>query len=129
MGYKRQAKLYELVFDGPDDGEMKGFECKVRGVTMGAYLELARKREESSVDTTMDLIEDLAGNLVAWNLEYDDGTPVPVSKEAVLSEDSDFVTKIFDRWMRAIGGVEAPLDSGSNSGDRALEASLPMEAL
>lgn len=123
MGYKRKITSYHLVFDG----DMAGFECKVKGVSMDRYLELIRMQEDT--EKGAELIEALADNLTWWNLEEDDGTPVPVSRDAVLAEDSDFVVRIFDQWMKAIGSVPDPLPASSNGGGPLPEASIPMVPL
>lgn len=125
MGFERVVKKYQLVFT---DGGMAGFECTVKGVSMERYLELVRMREDAGVAETMKLIEALADNMTAWNLE-DDGAPIELTREAVLAEDSDFVMKIFLRWLEAVGSVEAPLPESSNGGELELEASIPMASL
>jgi hypothetical protein len=128
MGFQRQRKLYHLVFDGPEDGDLNGFECKVRGVSMGTYLELVKIQEVR--DRGHELIVALADNLVWWNLE-DEGVPIEPSREAVLAEDSDFITAVVNRWMQAVGGVTPPLPEGSNGGEQQQmpEAFIPMESL
>lgn len=125
MGYERVVKTYHLLFDKDD---MDGFECKVKGVSMGRYLELVRMQETNAAESTMDLIEALAENMTWWNLQ-DDGVDVELSKEQVLKEDSDFVMKIFYRWMEVVGSVPVPLPQSSNGTSPIPEASIPMEPL
>jgi hypothetical protein len=55
--------------------------------------------------------------LVAWNLEDEQGLPVPVTREAVEAEDDDMVQAVIKRWTDAVLGVPAPLESGSTSGE------------
>lgn len=124
MGFERQVKKYHLVFDG----EMEGFECKVKGVSMERYLELIKLQDDQALQAVQDMIHALADNLVEWNLE-DEGIPVEPTKENVLAEDSDFVMKIFDAWMTALGNVAVPLDEKSTNGSQTPPVSIPMESL
>lgn len=107
MGFKRNPKIYNLVFDETTD--YPGLEVQVRTLTMGQLVSVWAGEGGRSFDLFMD-------RLVGWNLETEDGEPVPVTREAVEAEDDDMIQAIVKRWTDAVLGVPAPLDGNSNSG-------------
>lgn len=130
MGYVRQKKIYKLVFA---DEEYNGLEVRTTGVPLGKFLEmseLANQAKESpgqANDSAKSLIENFATALVDWNLENEDGSPVPATADGLYQQDFDFVLSLISAWMEAIAQVPGPLGQTSNSGEQSLEASLPME--
>ncbi len=139
MGYRREAKAYKLKFA---DDDMAGFEITVRGLSSAGFLRLTRAAAAAQdIDVTNvkdvgaatgpvgDMFVMLAENTIGWNLEDDDGIPVPVTVDAVLDQDYEFVMRIVDAWMTAIAGVPRPLPGTSNGGGQFPAASIPMEPL
>jgi len=137
-GYKRERKVYRLTFEDPD---LAGFEITVRGLSSAGFLRLTKaaaaaqgidpanmKDVAGAVVPVGDMFTMLAENTLEWNLEDDDG-PVPVTVAAVLDQDFEFVMRIVDAWMTAVGGVAPPLPASSNGGGRFPEASIPMVPL
>lgn len=124
MGFKRKRKLYKLTFADPD---MDGLQVTMHAIPVGVVLELQAASEKT--DGNARLFEIMSEALVEWNLENEDGTPVPATKEGVMTQDMDFVMAIITSWTEAISGVSAPLASGSTSGETFPEASLPMAVL
>lgn len=128
MGYKRNPKIYKLIFG--DDTDYAGLEVQVRTINLGQLLEA---RTGTSSDTSKDVlqanVELLAERIVSWNLEDEDGTPVPPTFEAMLAEDDDLIIAIINRWQAAVSGVPDPLPESSPSGEPSLVESIPTEAL
>lgn len=133
MGYKRK-KIFLLRFA---DGDLEGLEVRVRSISIERFLELA-----PLLDMTMSgglTPEDITGIretlaafadvLVSWNLEEEDGTPVPCTVEGLMDQDLRFVLGLMTAWAEEIAGVAAPLERPSPSGEPSPEASLPMEPL
>lgn len=110
MGYKRNPKIYKLTFDETTD--YPGLEVQVRTMTMGQLVSVWSGEIGTSA-RTFDLFMD---RLVSWNLETEDGQPVPVTREAVEAEDDDMVNAVIKRWTDAVLGVPAPLGGDSSSG-------------
>lgn len=110
MGFKRNPKIYNLVFD--ETTSWPGLEVQVRTLTMGQLVSVWSGEGGTSAKT-FDLF---MSRLVGWNLEDEDGNPVPVTREAVEAEDDDMVVAIQKRWTDAVLGVPAPLGGDSNSG-------------
>jgi hypothetical protein len=127
VGYKRNPKVYHLVFDAST--EYPGLEADVRTLSMGQLLAIWTKDGANSVATFDLFIE----RLVGWNLEDETGAPVPIAREAVLNEDDDLVQAIVKRWTNEVLGVPAPLESGSDSGEtsqvEALLTEVPSQSL
>ena len=131
MGYVRN-KRYKLVFA---DEEFAGLEVVTRPLPIGDYLEMVALMDErpetlrQSKDKSVNILGIFAGALISWNLEADDGTPVPATLEGMTSQDYELCLEVIRAYIDAINGVPAPLDEPSPSGEPSLEASLPMEPL
>jgi hypothetical protein len=127
VGYKRNPKVYHLVFDAST--EYPGLEADVRTLSMGQLLAVWTKDGANSANT-FDLFME---RFVGWNLEDETGAPVPTTREAVLKEDDDLVQAIIKRWTAEVLGVPAPLGSGSGSGEtspvESLLTEVPSESL
>lgn len=125
-GYRPKRKIYDLDFSDHPDPDMHGLRVKLRAVDTGQALGLEAAMEEGGDGGIMATLTILAGQLIEWNIEDDDG-PVPVSLDAVMAQELDFNMTIVNAWREAIAGVSAPLDSDSPDGGPSLEASIPME--
>lgn len=130
MGFVRQKKVYRLVFQ---DEEYNGLGVRATGVPLGQFLEMselairAKQSPDEANSSAKALIDNFAGALQDWNLENEDGTPVPATAEGLYSLDFEFVLTLITAWMEAIAKVPDPLAQTSSAGARSLEASLPME--
>jgi hypothetical protein len=122
MGFRPEKKVFRLKFE---DSELEGLEVMAGGTTTGEMLDL----QDAEKGQVAFAIEMLGKRLISWNLEEEDGTPVPANADGLRSQDPDFVRAIIAAWTEAIGGVEAPLRAGSDSGETSLAASIPMEPL
>lgn len=130
MGYRRNRRL-DLTFN---DEEWEGLEVAALRPSLGTYLEM-RKLEPDATGTDR-AVSLFAPCLAEWNLEDDDGNPVPTTEEALREQDPDLVVAILDAWINAVegvgtegGAVPAPLATPSNDGEPLVEASIPMEPL
>lgn len=132
MGYKRKSKVFKLTFA---DAEYEGLEVRVKSLSTGKLLDLGDMVDDvkasKSKDTAQarELFRVFAGALVGWNLEEEDGTPIPATLSGALDQDFDFTFMLIESWMDAMTGVVAPLVARSTSGGPSAEASLPMETL
>jgi hypothetical protein len=127
MGYKRNRKIYHLVWA---DGEYEGLEVNVRTLNIGQLIEAKTGKGVNGKDGLEGNVELLASLIVDWNLEDEvTGEPVPATLEAMKNEDDDLILAIISRWMEAVSGVAAPLDTPSPSGEISQVASIPTEAL
>jgi len=126
MGYRPQRKVYVLDFGQ----KYQGLEVKVRAGTLGQMLDLQRLSGE---DLTPDQLEELFARFVVllkeWNVEDDNGDPVPTSVDGLKSLPPDLANDIVATAAAAIGGVPDPLPEGSAGGASSAVASLPTEPL
>ena len=124
MGFKIAAaseRRATLVFEG----DYKGAEVTVRlSVPMRVFIE-ARKTAESH-DWEPFLAMFVAEVVRDWNLEDNDGQPIPVSAEGLAAVPVDFLMRLVTEWAGQVGSVAAPLVSPSSNGRPSVEASLPM---
>lgn len=132
-GYRRPR--VKVTF-GEGKGDMEGFWFRFRRPSIADLVSLSGVDDLESgtfTDRDMEIVdsvyETLAGRIVEWNLETEDGAPVPVSAEAIAEQDIEFVMEL----VKAMVGeydVPDPLPVPSSVGQRwAEEALIPMEIL
>lgn len=130
MGYVRKVRPVKLIFD---DEEYAGLEIRMKPMPLGEFLGLYDQVHEIEDDDKSGSFESVirgtADKLVGWNLENEDGTPVPATFEGLLEQDLVFVRDIISGYKSALFGVDSPLSQDSNSGSQLEEVSIPMEIL
>lgn len=126
MGYKPKRKIYTLAFEGE---EYEGLEVKIRGLNTGQVMDIDAARADGGDSAIVAMLQLMAEQLVEWNVEDDEGQPVPTTFEGVRSLDIDFNWAVIDAWQNAAAGVKDPLDSDSTSTELSLVASIPTETL
>lgn len=144
MGYKAKsdgATTYTLEFVDRD-----GLEVKVRNGTAGESLEglglewvvnsevrkarlATRDSAKVEVSRAYTLFLD---RVISWNLEEDDGTPIPIEMDALLAQDDNLVADMVNAWLSIVFGVSGPLDKRSTGGETETaksfeEALIPMD--
>jgi hypothetical protein len=136
MGFKKQAKIYTLVW--PEDHELHGLMVSVKGLTVEKMLDLTAKAtvltsEDATIsqqsDETGKLFKQFAAALVAWNLEDDNGKPVPATYRGIVSLELSFALDLVMTWMEAVASVGNPLPQASSNGHKPQEESLNLEQL
>jgi hypothetical protein len=125
MGFKPTRKRYHLKFADP---EMNGLEVVAHAGSTGDVLAIMGL-SDGDVHAGAESLKVFAKCLVSWNIEDEDGKPVPADLDGLKSLDLDFVMLLIQGWVQAVQDVPAPLEKPSNSGKPYPEASLPMEAL
>lgn len=128
MGFRRPPLL--VTFEPGDD--LHGLEVRLRRLSVRQLLDVATLAEAVGTDqeeqSTWALVEYVAAAVVSWNLEDDDGVPVPTDAASFLDQDMVLILRIVGRWMD-VADVPAPLDRPSNGGSPSPAASIPMETL
>lgn len=131
MGYHKARQVARLVW--PDGHELHGLEIRVKVISVGTYLQYTRifgdKSAENSDDEVTEIYSDFVDNLISWNLEDEEGKPIPQTLEGLFTQELDFINTIIFAWADSLTKVSEELGKGSPSGDRSVEASLPMETL
>lgn len=129
MGY--QPPTYRLVFEDPT---LDGLEVRTRGASIehiatwqsviGQGIALVQPEGAEYRGKVCDL---LADRIIDWNLEDEQGQPVPVTSAAIAEQDWTLLLKIGRAWLAAAAGVSRPLEPDSPSGQPFPEESIPME--
>ena len=126
MGYKRARKTYRLKFEDP---ELNGFEIAMGSLTIGQFMDLQAASAAAADDAegVTALLEKFTAKIISWNLEDDDGLPVPATFDGVKTQDMDFIMTIISAWMDAMAGVDPTSRASANGSGTFPEVSLPME--
>ncbi len=113
---------------------MQGLVVRAQSVPLGVFLELIELKEVDTKNITAEdaakvdrLFTGFADALVSWNLENEDGSPVPATADGLKSQDIDFVMQIVSAWIAALSQVPDFLVNKSSDGGKSLEQSIPME--
>ena len=125
-GFRKKKTLYKLVFEDPD---LDGLEVVGKGVSVDQLLELQRLQQtaDTNAEDAEKVMRKLANAIDSWNLEDDDGAPVPCTFDGLKTQEMSFVLAIFSAWRQAVASVPNPSPNGSNDGGTSLEQSIPME--
>lgn len=132
MGYKRAKKQYRLKFEDPD---MAGFEVVMGSLSVGELMDLTGSVTAAQTDAAAGaagnaaMLAKFAAKIISWNLEDEDGTPVPATLEGVKTQDLGFVMEIITAWMEATAGVDPTSQAAANGTGTLPAVSLPMERL
>lgn len=136
-GFRTTRKLFKIVFE--PDHELHGLEITVKGATLGerrAYTE-SFPNGASTFEKLQHEAEHFLSFVVEWNLEDEDGNPLPISYDAFEKAlPFEWITPVISAYTRGSLGQKTPADTEkkSGSGDSTgitprTEESLPMEPL
>ncbi len=128
MGYRKKNKNVVLKF--AEDHDLYGLEVRLRGMNIGEYLAFTGY-DGGDGETVAGLIARFGEHLLSWNLEEEDGTPVPATPDAVQQQEHELILALANAWTDALAGVHKadPLSESSPSGELSPVASIPMEPL
>ena len=132
-GYTRKRRVYRLKFE---DAEYDGLVVKVRSTSVGGLLDFMGFLTLDPDALTPDDVARFAGLFDAfaevlqeWNVQAEDGRPVPATLEGIRTQDADFVLDILRVWFQAVTQPSAPLGATSSAGGPSAAPPLPMEPL
>lgn len=76
-----------------------------------------------------ELVDVLASSITEWNVEDDDGVPVPADRDGLAGRDLRLLQTLLVQLFQQSKGVasDSPLGGGLPSGGGSVEASIPME--
>lgn len=140
MGFPRK-RAYSLIFK-ENDPITDGLVVKAAAPTLLDTLESRDKqREGESNKAYFDRqYGPLINAVLEWNIEDEEGQPLPVTLEDWYTIDLPVQLRIYRAWsnLEEVVDESSPLDSGSEQGstsgsttgpDPAIEASIPTQAL
>lgn len=133
MGFVPDEVLYNVDFSGT---KLAGLEITLKDIDTDELLALGNLAAQAgggsggNLNVVDQLLTKFAEVIHSWNLEAKDGTPVPVSRQALGKRSLPrFVLPVLHACIDAINGVDEDLGKGSPSGVPSPEASLPMAPL
>jgi len=122
-GFRLPEKTARITFEGTD---YDGAEIRVLlSVTFGKFVAL----RESAQGEDQEKMARLFGQdvLMDWNLEDDDGTPIPADGDGMLAIPIALTNLVVQYWVEAVAGVASPLPPASGDINTLAAASTAME--
>jgi hypothetical protein len=122
-GFRLPEKTARITFEGTDyDGAVIQLRLSV---TFAQFIEL----RESAQGEDQEGMARLFGQnvLMEWNLDDDDGEPIPADGEGMLAIPLELNNLIVQHWVEAVTGVPAPLVETSGDISTLAAASTAME--
>ena len=108
-GFRLPDRTARITFEGTD---YDGAEIRVRlNVSFAQFIAL----RESAQSEDQERMAGLFGEnvLMDWNLEDDDGRPIPADSDGMLAIPLDLVNLVVQHWVEQVAGVPAPLSETS----------------
>jgi hypothetical protein len=104
-GFRLPKRTARLVFEG----NFEGAEVVVRlDVKIGDYIKIQDLLSEERYLEVFEVFADAA--LDEWNLERDDGTPIPATGTGMKEIDITMATRILTEWTEVATQPPAPLE-------------------
>ncbi len=113
MGFRKERTHYRLSFESE---ELQGLTVVARSLPLRDFLAMNKvSAEGEQAEQAEQLFRRFAGALIEWNLEDEDGTPVPADYDGISTLELPFVIAMIRAWMDAVATV--PKVSKPGSGD------------
>lgn len=125
MGYRKVPRIYTLTFDK----ELEGLIVRMKGLKLGQMRALMTILDDKDSRTLEGLPPFIAKHIVSWNLEDEQGEPIPATEAGLDELDVDELLAISSRWMDELVGVQDDLGKDSPSGEQFPGRPVTMEAL
>lgn len=135
-GFRTTRKLCKLVF--PEDSELHGLEITFKAATLGERREYLERysSDMAPLESLRFQCEYFLRFVTEWNLEDEDGKPLPFEYASLETLPFEWITPIIRAYIQRSLGQEVPenTEKKSETGDdtettRRTEESLPMEPL
>ncbi|MET8475436.1 hypothetical protein ABZY90_19530 [Streptomyces sp. NPDC006422] len=125
MGF-RESSTITIRFEPGD--EYHGLEAQVRSMSIAEWLN-ASGLDGGEGDNTGTTIERFCRALISWNLEDEQGRPVPVADAP--NRDARLIRRLNNAWVESLTGVHTgdPLPETSSSGETSPAPPIPMAPL
>lgn len=101
-GFRPKRAPLKLDFT---DTEFQGLEVTLRPVPMSVLSDIAVTASSGDPSAFRHAAATFAYALESWNVEDDDGNPVPADLDGLMSQDPRFVSAVFKAWMEAAHGA------------------------
>lgn len=101
MGYRPKRTPCKLDFTGT---EYDGLEVVTRPVPMSVLLDVMTAAATGDLEAFRHMAATFAYALDSWNVEDDDGQPVPADLDGLMSLTPQFVNAVIAAWAAAQAG-------------------------
>lgn len=130
MGYIKVPRIYDLEFEG----DREGLVVRMKGIKFGKVRRLLSvlggdQDADLSDEDIETVFSELLDNIVSWNMEDEEGVPIPVTRESLEDEEFRDILDIFGKWLEVLTGPSDDLGKDSASGATFPVALPTMEAL
>lgn len=138
MGFEVPRTVLDLAFQDP---ALNGLEVKMYVPSLGEARHLTTvarsinsalaaegNLSQEQEQQVLSMYEAVAGHMKSWNATRG-GVPVPTTMEGLETQETTFLNKIFQAWLAASNGVDAPLEGASPSTPLPDLASVLMEPI
>lgn len=128
MGFN--ATISHVTIRFAEDHKYHGAEARLRGMSFTAYMAATGLDGGEGEDIAASM-KRFVESLVSWNLEDDQGRPIPATTDGLKQVDQALARALQGAYVDALVGVHDadPLPESSTSGEPSLVESIPMEAL
>jgi hypothetical protein len=100
-GFRPKRAPFKLEFAG----EYEGLEVSVRPVPMSVIQDIAVAASSGDPAAFRHISATFAYAIESWNVEDDDGNPVPADLDGLMSQDPRFVAAVIKTWTETIYGA------------------------
>lgn len=124
MGFRPQKTEYNLHFE---DKALAELELKVTACSVNEFNEIMSGADavgQDAINGANKLLAKFAENIVSWNMENDDGSPMAISAESLGALEQPLVIRLIAAWQAAMVTVPNQLRPRSSSGAPSEELSL-----
>lgn len=127
MGHRKVPTIYTIT----DVKGLEGAVIRLKSIKVGKLRRLlAALESDADFSTVMTPIFTMVAEaLVSWDLEDENGTPLPATLEGIEELELADIMGIISAWTERMTGVDPDLGKDSPSGEPSLELSGLMEAL
>lgn len=102
MGYRPKRTPCKLDFSGT---EFDGLEVTTRPVPMSVMIDAATASASADPAAGRQIAATFAYALESWNVEDDEGQPVPADLDGLMSQPPQFVYAVINAWAASLAGA------------------------
>lgn len=127
MARKRIPRIIEFKVPYAEGDDLN---VKAKVISFGEVRKVLRELDNDNEVDMMDFVgRKLAENIVWWDYEEEDGSPIPVNQETIDGLEFTETIAIVNAWLGEMTGPNEELGKDSSSGVPSPELNLTAEAL
>jgi hypothetical protein len=127
MGVRLKSRVFQIQW--PDDHDMAGVVVQIRARRMREVIRIFELRENRMSESANQIIDIFGEALVSWNIDDDQGNPIPANADGIRELEDWQWNDILDGYWEAVNGVDGPLSGDSSNGGQPPVELPPMDEL